>query len=57
MIQVLPESPTTMLEQRLARGVELLFDMEQRDDVGAEYNRLLLRFLGLLEEYEGHAQS
>jgi hypothetical protein len=57
MIQVLPESPTAMLEQRLARGAELLFDMEQSGDVGAEYNRLLLRFLGLLEEYEGHAQS
>lgn len=55
MIQVLPESPTVMLELRLARGAELLFDMEQRGDMGADYNRFLLHFLGLLEEYEQQA--
>jgi hypothetical protein len=57
MIQVLPESPTAMLEQRLARGAELLFDMEQRGDVGPEYNRFLSHFLGLLEEYEEQSQA
>jgi hypothetical protein len=57
MIQVLPESPTAMLEQRLARGAELLFDMEQRGDMGPDYNRFLLHFLGLLEEYEEQSQS
>jgi hypothetical protein len=55
MIQVLPESPAAMLEQRLERGAELLFDMEQRGDMGAEYNRFLSHFLWLLEEYEGQA--
>lgn len=52
MIQVLPESPTAMLEQRLMRGAELLFDMEQRGDTGPEYGRFLMHFVGLLEEYE-----
>jgi hypothetical protein len=57
MIQVLPESPMAMLEQRLERGGELLFDMEQRGDMGAEYHRFLAHFLGLLEEYEDTVQS
>lgn len=55
MIQVLADSPTTMLEQRLERGAELLFDMEQRGDLGADYDRFLQHFMGLLEEYEGQS--
>jgi hypothetical protein len=57
VIQVLSDSPITMLEQRLERGGELLFDMEQRGDTGAEYQRFLTHFLGLLEEYEETQQS
>lgn len=56
MIQVLPESPSAMLEMRLERGSELLFDMEQRGDTGTEYERFLAHFLGLLEEYEETAR-
>ena len=52
MIQILPESPTTLLEQRLERGGELLFDMEQRGDTGPEYQRFLAHYLGLLAQYE-----
>lgn len=57
MIQVLPESPITLLVQRLERGGELLFDMEQRGDTGAEYDRFLAHFLGLLAEYEETPQA
>ena len=57
MIQVLPESPIALLEQRLERGGELLFDMEQRGDTGVEYHRFLVHFLGLLAEYEETVQS
>jgi hypothetical protein len=52
MIQMLPESPAAMLEQRLERGAELLFDMERRGDVGADYDRFLSHFLDLLQDYE-----
>lgn len=57
MIQVLPESPSAMLELRLERGSELLFDMEQRGDTGVEYQRFLMHFQGLLEEYEEVVRS
>ena len=40
------------LEERLARGAELLFDMEQRGDTGADYARWLQRWVDLLEQYE-----
>lgn len=57
MIQILPESPALMLEQRLARGAELLFDMEQRGDTCGEYDRFLGHFLALLDEYEREAAA
>jgi hypothetical protein len=56
MIQALPESPAAMLELRLDRGAELLFDMEQRGDMGADYDRFLSHFLDLLQDYEEQAQ-
>ncbi|MBV9282860.1 MAG: hypothetical protein JOZ41_22525 [Chloroflexi bacterium] len=45
--------PTEVLEERLTRGAELLFDMEQRGDTGPEYGRWLRGWLDLLEQYEG----
>lgn len=57
MIQALPDSPIAMLETRLARGAELLFDMEQRGDMGVDYSRFLLHFLGLLQEYQDQIRS
>lgn len=44
------------LEERLTRGADLLFDMEQRGDTGAEYLRWLQRWLQLLDRYE-HLQA
>jgi hypothetical protein len=41
-----------LLEERLVRGAELLFDMEQRGDVGGEYDRWLHGWTELLEQYE-----
>lgn len=52
MIQVPVETSRATLEERLARGVDLLFDMEQRGDFGLEYQRWLSRWIELLEEYE-----
>lgn len=57
MIDVLPESPVGLLEQRLARGADLLFDMEQRGDTDSEYQRFLLHYEALLEEYERTAAA
>ncbi len=57
MIQILPDSPISLLEQRLERGGELLFDMEQRGDTGPEYDRFLAHFLGLLAQYEETVRS
>jgi hypothetical protein len=51
VIDLLPTS-TTLLEQRLQRGAELLFDMEQRGDLGEEYDRYFRHFEHLLAEYE-----
>jgi hypothetical protein len=44
------------LEERLTRGAELLFDMEQRGDTGVEYLRWLQHWLHLLDQYE-HLQA
>ncbi len=52
MIDALAESPASMLVQRLQRGADLLFDMEQRGDFGDEYERFLNHFVRLLGEYE-----
>ena len=52
MIRTMPETPLELLEVRLARGAELLFDLEQRGDTDAEYVRFLRHFETLLNEYE-----
>ena len=41
------------LELRLARGAELLFDMECRGETGTDYDRWLERWMALLLQYEG----
>ena len=48
----MPETPLQLLEVRLARGADLLYDLEQRGDTGAEYVRFLRHFEMLLAEYE-----
>lgn len=52
MIQTVPELKPPSVEERLARGAELLFDMERRGDVGPDYDRYLRYFMTLLDEYE-----
>ena len=51
-MQVQIDSPVITLEQRLARGVELLFEMEQQGDLGGEYERYLRLWYSLLDQYE-----
>jgi len=53
MIQIEAETAVDVLEMRLSKGADLLFDMEQRGDVGTEYNRYLRLWQDLLEQYEG----
>jgi hypothetical protein len=52
---VLDTTRTITLEERLARGADLLFDMELRGDTGDEYVRWLSRWLELLAQYEATA--
>lgn len=40
------------LEQRLHRGAQLLYEMEQRGDMGTEYQRWLVGYVDLLNQYE-----
>jgi hypothetical protein len=44
--------PVPSLEERLTRGAELLFDMEQRGDTGPAYARWLQSWVELLQQYE-----
>ncbi len=53
MIQIEAEPAGDVLEMRLSKGADLLFDMEQRGDLGAEYDRYLRLWQRLLEQYEG----
>lgn len=54
MIQVMPETETDALEERLYRGAALLFDMERRGDTATpEYERYLDHYTQLLRRYEG----
>ncbi len=53
MIQIEAETAADVLEMRLSKGADLLFDMEQRGDVGTEYDRYLRLWRDLLEQYEG----
>lgn len=52
MSQVMTEARVDTLMERLVRGAELLFDMEQRGDTDARYSRWLAGWLELLAEYE-----
>lgn len=52
MSQVMTESRAEALMERLARGADLLFDMEQRGEVDSRYNRWFAAWLDLLTEYE-----
>lgn len=45
-------SPVDVLEERLGRGADLLFDMERRGDLGPQYREWLRRWEALLAEYE-----
>jgi hypothetical protein len=52
MLQVEPETELQLLEERLCRGAELLFDMEQRGDLGPDYERWLSHYVDLLGKYQ-----
>jgi hypothetical protein len=52
MIATSPATDVEMLEERLERGLDLLFDMEQRGDLSHEYQRYLRFWLDLLGQYE-----
>jgi hypothetical protein len=44
--------PSTIIEDRLERGVALLFELEQRGETDPEYHRWLNGWLSLLQQYE-----
>jgi hypothetical protein len=44
--------PATTIEDRLQRGADLLFELEQRNETGPEYQRWLNGWLRLLQQYE-----
>jgi len=52
MIDVRSTSPLAALEERLLRGAQLLFDLEQRGDTENGYPLWFERWVALLEEYE-----
>ena len=52
MSAVLTPPAVEALEERLERGVEVLFDLEQRGETDADYLRWLTRWTELLREYE-----
>ncbi len=49
MVVMLQESS---LEQRLTRGAQLLFDMEQRGETGRDYDVWKERWESMLRQYE-----
>jgi hypothetical protein len=55
MILVAPETDIQALEERLTRGAELLFDMEQRGELGTDYERWLAHYVELLGQYQSEA--
>lgn len=52
MIGVRPDNDIAVLEERLTRGAELLFDMEQRGEQGEDYLRWLRHYEDLIVQYE-----
>jgi hypothetical protein len=55
MIVAVAGTELQTLEDRLARGADLLFDMEQRGDTGLDYARWLEHYEALLAQYEALA--
>ena len=55
MIVVAPETEAQALEERLSRGAELLFDMEQRGELGTDYERWLAHYVDLLDQFQSEA--
>jgi hypothetical protein len=53
MIATSPRTESEALEERLARGMDLLFDMELRGEQSDEYRRYLRFWTQLLAQYEG----
>jgi hypothetical protein len=49
---VIEETRIELVEERLRKGAEILFDMELRGELGAQYDRYLQHFTELLERYE-----
>ena len=45
-------APRDVLQERLSRGADILFDMEQRGDTGQQYLDWLSRWEAMLREYE-----
>jgi hypothetical protein len=52
MIAASPATEVDVLEERLQRGLDLLFDMERRGDLSSEYHRYLQHWMDLLDRYE-----
>jgi hypothetical protein len=52
MVQSVLPSEVETLEDRLRRGIELLFDMERRGEHSGEYDRYLHLWFDLLHRYE-----
>ncbi|GAC1508501.1 MAG: hypothetical protein NVS2B16_05430 [Chloroflexota bacterium] len=52
MVMLVTTAPVELLEERLVRGAELLFDMERRGEMGQQYTEWLHRWESLLVEYE-----
>jgi hypothetical protein len=52
MVEMQTRNRQTLLEERLSKGADLLFDMEQRGDTGFEYGRWMDAWADLLTEYE-----
>lgn len=52
MIEMKPRAEIVVLEDRLYRGMELLFDLERRGELSGEYERYLHLWSDLLDRYE-----
>lgn len=52
MIQIEADTHLEVLQERLERGADLLFDMELRGETGGEYDRWLQGWMELLQRYE-----
>jgi hypothetical protein len=57
VIEIQTQTRQEVLEERLARGADVLFQMEQRGELGATYREWFVRWEALLREYEGLEQE